>query len=263
MDLGLEGKVALVAASSKGLGKAIALGLAREGCQMVMCSRDEARIQLAAEEVREASGVRVEAIAADVTLESDLRNVAEQALARFGRVDVLVNNAGGPPPGGFDDVDDQAWQSGFELTLLSAVRLTRLLLPGMRERRWGRIVNVTSNTVKQPNANMLLSNSIRSAVTAMANTLAREVARDGVTVNNLAPGRIYTERTEQLDAFNAKRQGITVEQIRSAIDQQIPIGRYGRPDEFAAAAVFLASQQASYITGVTLLVDGGLVRSTY
>ena len=263
MDLGLEGKVALVAASSKGLGKAIALGLAREGCQMVMCSRDEARIQFAAEEVREASGVRVEAIAADVTLESDLRNVAEQALARFGRVDVLVNNAGGPPPGGFDDVDDQAWQSGFELTLLSAVRLTRLLLPGMRERRWGRIVNVTSNTVKQPNANMLLSNSIRSAVTAMANTLAREVARDGVTVNNLAPGRIYTERTEQLDAFNAKRQGITVEQIRSAIDQQIPIGRYGRPDEFAAAAVFLASQQASYITGVTLLVDGGLVRSTY
>jgi 3-oxoacyl-[acyl-carrier protein] reductase len=262
MDLGLDGKVAIVSAASKGLGKAVALGLAREGCRVVIFSRDEGNIQRAAEEIRAAGGP-VEALAADVMREEDLRRVVERALTRFGKVDILFNNSGGPKPGTFDELDDAAWQSAFNLLLLNTVRLTRMVLPGMRERKWGRIINSTSSSVKQPIPNLMLSNALRSAVTAMASTLAREVAADGVTVNNLAPGRIHTERVEQLDADTARRTGRSEEEIRASWAREIPAGRYGRPEEFAAAAVFLASEQASYITGVTLLVDGGLFKGTY
>jgi 3-oxoacyl-[acyl-carrier protein] reductase len=263
MDLGLAGKVAIVGAASKGLGRAVALEFAREGTRLTIFSRNEDAIRGAAEEIRAQTGAEIEALAADVTNGDDLQHVFDRTVSRFGKVDVLFNNSGGPPPGTFDDFDDAAWQQAFELLLQSTVRMTRMVLPGMRERKWGRIINSTSTSVKQPIARLMLSNALRSGVTAMANTLAREVGRDGVTVNNLAPGRIYTDRVEQIDQDAARRTGKPIEDIRSGWQQEIPVGRYGTPEEFAAAAVFLASEQASYITGVTLQVDGGLVRSTY
>jgi 3-oxoacyl-[acyl-carrier protein] reductase len=263
VDLGLDGKVAVVAAASKGLGKAVALGLAREGCRVVMFSSNEANIRAAGDEVRERSGAQVEALAADVTREEDIRRVVERATASFGQVDILFNNSGGPRPGMFDDLGDDDWRKATDLLLLNAVRFTRLVLPGMKQRRWGRIIKSTSVSVKQPIPNLLLSNALRSAVTAMANSLAREVAPYGITVNNLAPGRILTERVEQLDQDTARRQNKPVEEVRAASIAQIPAARYGTPEEFAAAAVFLASAPAAYITGVTLLVDGGVFRGTY
>jgi 3-oxoacyl-[acyl-carrier protein] reductase len=263
VDLGLDGKVAVVAAASKGLGKAVALGLAREGCRVVMFSSNEGNIRAAADEVREGSGAQVEALAADVTREEDIRRVVERATASFGQVDILFNNSGGPRPGMFDDLQDEDWHRATDLLLLNVVRFSRLVLPGMKQRRWGRIITCTSVSVKQPIPNLLLSNALRSAVTAMANSLAREVAPHGITVNNLAPGRILTDRVEQLDQDGARRQGKSVEEIRQAALAQIPAGRYGTPEEYAAAAVFLASQPAAYITGVTLLVDGGTFRGTY
>lgn len=263
MDLGLKDRVAIVAAASKGLGKAVALGLAREGCRVVIFSHNEENIRRAADEIRAAGGAEVEALAADVTREEDVRRVVECANERFGRVDVLFNNSGGPKPGMFDDLDDADWEQATDLLLLNAVRFTRLVLPGMKERRWGRIINSTSTSVKQPIPNLMLSNALRSAVTTMANSLAREVAPYGITVNNLAPGRIYTERIEQLDADTARRQGKPLDEVRQASLAQIPAGRYGRAEEFAAAAVFLASEPASYITGVTLLVDGGAFKGAY
>jgi 3-oxoacyl-[acyl-carrier protein] reductase len=263
MDLGLNGKVAIVGSASKGLGRAVALGLAREGSKIAMFSRSEDSIGRAADEIRAETGAEVEALAADVSSGDDLQRVFDSTIRRFGRVDVLFNNSGGPPPGTFDDFDDDAWVHAFELLLQSSVRLTRLVLPGMRERKWGRIINSTSTSVKQPIPRLMLSNALRGGVTGMANTLAREVARDGITVNNLAPGRIFTDRVEQIDQDAAIRAGKSIEEIRSARLEEIPAGRYGTPEEFAAAAVFLASEQAAYITGVTLQVDGGLVKSTY
>lgn len=263
MDLGLKGKVAIVAAASKGLGKATALALAQEGANVSIFSRDEQGINAAAEEIRSATGVEVLAQAADVTRLDDLKRVVRTTVDRFGRIDVLFNNGGGPPPGTFDDFDDAAWHKAYELNLLSVVQLTREVLPHMRRNGWGRIVNSTSYSVRQPIAGLMLSNSLRSAVVAMAKTLSDEVAKDGITVNNLAPGRIHTERIDQLDQARSKREGRSLEEVRRNVHASIPMGRDGRPEEYAAAAVFLASEQASYITGVTLLVDGGLLRATY
>ena len=262
MELGLRDRVAIVAAASQGLGKAVALGLAREGARVTIFSRDEGQIRAAGDEIARESGAEVLALAADVTRLDDLERVVRSTLDRWGRIDILFNNAGGPPPGKFDDFGDEAWQSAFELNLLSTVRLTRLVLPTMRERGWGRIVNSTSTSVRQPIDNLLLSNSIRSGVVAMGKTLSNDVARDGITVNTIAPGRIRTARLEQVDAATAERQGRTVEELQRESEAQIPIGRYGRPEEFAALAVFLASEPASYITGQTMLVDGGLVKAT-
>lgn len=263
MDLGLQGRVALVAAASKGLGKAVALGLAREGCRVSIFSRDEGNIAAAAEEIRAATGAEVLAQAADVTRYEDIKRVVRGTVDRFGRIDILFTNAGGPPAGYFEDFDDQAWQKAFELNLLSVVRLIRETLPHMKRSGWGRIINSTSYTLRQPLPDLMLSNSLRSGVVAMAKTLADQVARDGITVNNLAPGRIETERIVQLDRARAQREGRSEQEVRQENIRAIPAGRYGRPDEYAAAAVFLASEAASYITGVTLLVDGGLLRATY
>ncbi len=267
MDLGLRGRVAIVAAASKGLGKAVALGLAREGVRVALFSRDETQIkaagdEIAADDVVRRAGGEVLPLLADVTHDEDLRRVVSATEQRWAQIDILFNNAGGPPPGYFEDFSDEDWSRAFELNLLSTVRLTRLVVSGMRERRWGRILNLTSTSVKQPIDNLLLSNAIRSGVAALGKTLANGVAADGVTVNTIAPGRIRTDRLEQVDRSTADKLGVSVDEVRRRSEALIPMGRYGRPEELAAAAVFLASEPAAYITGQIVVVDGGLVKST-
>ena len=265
MDLGLRGKTAIVAAASKGLGKAVAAAFAREGANVVMFSRSADAIAAAAAEVQAgaADGASVVGLPADVTRAVDLERVVQTTVERFGGVDILYNNAGGPKPGMFDALTDDDWAAAVDLNLLSAIRLTRLCLPHMRARHWGRIITGTSSAVRQPIPNLMLSNSVRSATTAWSKSLADQVARDGITVNTLAPGRIVTERLLQIDRDTAERSGRPLEEVQRQSLESVPLGRYGDPAEFAAAAAFLASEPAAYITGVTLLVDGGLFRGTY
>jgi len=265
MNLGLQGKTAIVAAASKGLGWGVAQALAAEGANVVMFSRDESSILAAAAEVQAAAGAgaQVLGLAADVTHPADLERVVKTTLERFGGVDILFNNAGGPKPGMFDSLTDDDWQSAFELNLMSAIRLTRLCLPHMRAKHWGRVITSTSSSVKQPLPTLMLSNAVRSATTAWSKTLSDQVAQDGITVNTLAPGRIDTERIRQIDDDLAQRQGRPRADVERDSLATIPLRRYGRPEEYGAAAAFLASEPAAYITGVTLLVDGGLFRGTY
>lgn len=269
MDLGLRGRNAFVAASSRGLGRAIALELAREGASVFMCARGADALREAAreiaeqtEEARAASGAVVSAATADLATLDGLRSAADAALQRLGRIDILVTNAGGPPAGVFESHDWNAWQRAVDLTLRSAVELTRRFLPAMRERGWGRVIHVTSIAVKQPVDNLILSNAVRSAVTGFARTLANEVATDGVTVNCILPGYTRTERVEELaDATAAKEGGgKTRADILARFESQIPMRRLGEPEEFAALAAFLASDRASYITGQSMAVDGGWIR---
>ena len=261
MDLGLRGKVALVAAASRGLGRAIAEALAAEGASLVICARGEEALAETGSAIADRAGVDVEAVAADVSTPEGMSRAWAHARDRFGRVDVLVTNAGGPPSGPFEAHDWDAWQHAVELTLRSAVELTRLVLPGMKERQWGRIINVTSIAVKQPVDGLILSNSLRAAVTGFARTLANEVARHGITVNNIMPGYTRTERVEQLNAATAEREGVSVEDVARRIEAQIPMRRLGEPHEFAALAAFLASEAAGYITAQSIAVDGGWIRS--
>jgi 3-oxoacyl-[acyl-carrier protein] reductase len=263
VDLGLTSRVALVAAASRGLGRAIATELATEGASVVICGRDPDALERARADIAARSQADVHAVVADVATQEGTDTVAAEALARLGRVDVLVTNAGGPPSGPFESYGWDAWERAVQLTLRSAVELTRLVLPGMKERRWGRIINVTSITVKQPVDGLMLSNSIRAAVTGFARTLATEVAPFGITVNNVLPGYTRTERVEQLNRATAEREGIPVAEVQRRIESQIPMGRLGEPREFAALAAFLASERASYITGQSMAVDGGWIRAMY
>jgi 3-oxoacyl-[acyl-carrier protein] reductase len=257
MELGLTGKVALVAAASKGLGKAAALELAREGCDVAIAARNGDALQATADEIRAATGRRVLAVPADVSQEADLDALVEAVVAEYGRVDVLVNNAGGPPPGTFTDVTDENWLNAVQLNLMSAVRLTRAVLPGMRQRQWGRIINITSVSVKQPMPTLILSNAIRVGVVSMAKTLSGQVAGEGITVNNVCPGSILTDRITQLTQDDAQREGITFDEALERRAAAIPMKRIGRPEELAALITFLASERAAYITGATIQVDGG------
>jgi 3-oxoacyl-[acyl-carrier protein] reductase len=265
MDLGLRGKTAIVAAASSGLGKAVARALATEGANVVMFSRQPAAIETAAKEVQAAAGegARVLGLTASTTQLGDLERVVKTTVDEFDGADIVFNNSGGPKPGMFDTLTDDDWYAAVDLNLLSAIRLTRLCLPRMRSRRWGRVIVSTSGSVKQPIPTLMLSNAVRSATTAWAKSLSDQVAEHGITVNCLAPGRIDTERIRQLDTDTAQRQGRSVEEVERDSRASIPARRYGHPEEFAAAAAFLASKQASYITGVTLLVDGGQFRGTY
>ncbi|MEZ4520687.1 MAG: SDR family oxidoreductase [Thermomicrobiales bacterium] len=262
MDTGLNGKVAVVTASSAGLGKAIARAFGREGANVVMCSRSQERIEAAAADVRD-TGAEVLALEIDVTQPDDIERLISSASERFGGIDVLVTNAGGPPAGTFDRFDDDAWQNAFELTLMSAVRLIRRTIPEMQKRGGGSIVAMTSSSIKQPIPNLLLSNVMRAGVSALAKTLADELTGDKIRVNNLVPGRIATQRIEELDRANAERQGVDIDTVTRQQLGNIPMGRYGEAEEFANAAVFLASDAASYITGATLQVDGGMIRSLW
>jgi 3-oxoacyl-[acyl-carrier protein] reductase len=263
MDLELKGKKALVCAASRGLGLAVATELANEGVEIVMCARDADVLEQSRAQIARSTGATVHAVAADLATEAGVAAVVQAAIERVGRVDILVNNAGGPPSGTFESFDWDVWQRAVNLTLRSAVEITRAVLPGMRERHWGRVVNITSITVKQPVQNLVLSNSIRAAVTGMARTLANEVARDGITVNNVLPGYTRTDRVVHLAAANATREGVSQDEILSRIERQIPMERLGEPREFAAMVAFLASPRASYITGQSVAVDGGWIQSLY
>jgi 3-oxoacyl-[acyl-carrier protein] reductase len=265
MELGLKGKTAIVAASSSGLGKAVARALAIEGANVVMFSRHPDAIEAAASEIRGAAahGARVLGMSADATRLTDLERVVKETVDEFDGADIVFNNAGGPKPGMFDTLKDEDWYGAVDLNLMSAIRLTRLCVPRMRSRRWGRVITSTSSSVKQPISNLMLSNAVRSATTAWSKTLSDQVAQFGITVNTIAPGRIETPRIQQIDEDLAQRQGRSVEDVARDSKANIPMARYGRPEEFGAAAAFLASEQASYITGITLLVDGGQFRGTY
>ncbi|HKU75680.1 MAG TPA: SDR family oxidoreductase [Pyrinomonadaceae bacterium] len=261
MDLGLKNKVALVAAGSRGLGRAVAEELAAEGASLLLCARDAQTLAETAAAIAESSGAHVLAVPADVTVIDDIKRLVEAGVERFGQIDILVTNAGGPPAGTFDKLTREQWDEAIKLTLLSAVELARQVLPGMKKRRWGRIINITSIAVKQPVDGLLLSNSLRAGLTGFARTLANEVAPDGITVNNVLPGYTRTERLEHLVEFMAEKQGISVEDFRGTWEKEIPMGRLGDPRELAATIAFLASERASYITGTSIQVDGGWIRS--
>lgn len=254
MDFGLKGTSALVAASTRGLGFAIALGLAAEGARVAVSGRTQAAAEKAASEIARSTGTETAAFAADVGKDGEPQRLVESVAARFGGLDVLVTNAGGPPAGGFSDVDDARWSAAVDVTLMSVVRLSRAALPYLMKSGRGRVINVVGSSVKEPIDGLILSNSVRLAVIGLARTLAREVAALGITVNNVCPGRIMTQRMIDLYGDEASIE-------RAA--QQVPMGRLGTPDEFAAAAVFLAGEPARYITGQTIVIDGGLTRTTF
>jgi 3-oxoacyl-[acyl-carrier protein] reductase len=260
MNLGLTDKPVIVCASSAGLGKATALEFAREGARVMLCSRRQAELQRAAADIKADTGNEAAFTVVDVTKPDDIARLVDATVAAFGGVFALVNNSGGPPAGTFDQFDDSAWQNAFELNLLSYIRTTRAALPHLRKAS-GRIVNFTSSSVKSPIENLILSNPFRTGVLGLTKTLASELGRDGILVNVLGPGRIQTERIEQLDRIRATKLNATVEQVRTDTAKSIPLGRYGTPDEYARMAVFLGSPANTYITGQTILVDGGMVKA--
>lgn len=261
METKLDNKRALVLGASRGLGAGIAKALAEEGAQVMIASRDWGRLEMAARDLEAQTGATVHAQVCDLASAEAVDRLAETAHARMGGVDILVNNAGGPPPGSVTEATDAQWRSTFETVVLAPVRLTRMLLPGMRDRRWGRILTVVSSGVAQPIPNLGLSNALRMAVVGWSKTLAEEVAAEGITVNCLAPGRIHTDRIDELDKKAAERRGVEIEVVREASRASIPAGRYGEVAEFAAVAAFLASERASYVTGSVLRADGGLIRA--
>jgi len=261
MDLGIKGKTALVVAASKGMGKASALGLAAEGARVVMCARGEAALKDAAAEVKQKTGAEVLALAADASRAADISKVVAEANRAFGGVDIMVANVGGPPPGPFEAMTDEHWKAAFEQVHLSTVRFIREVLPHMKQARWGRILAIQSSSVKQPVDGLVLSNGIRPGIAGLFKTLAGDLAPHGITVNLVLPGRIMTDRFREHQTDRATRSGVTLEKQMELSSADIPMGRIGTPDEFAAMVVFLASARASYVTGTAVQVDGGLIRS--
>jgi 3-oxoacyl-[acyl-carrier protein] reductase len=261
MDLHLNGKVALVSGASSGLGYAVALALAAEGAFVSICSRDAKAIQEAARRIAAETHGNIIAVSADVAVAGAIERWCDSTLKRWGRIDLLYAGTGGPRPGSFDVLVEADWLQAFELLVLSVVRLVRAVVPAMRQRHAGSIVLPTSSSVKEPIPQLTLSNVLRSSVAALAKTLAHEFAEHGIRINQLVPGRIDTLRVRQLDELAARRRSVTVEEQQQRSVAEIPLGRYGTADEFARAAVFLLSDAASYITGATLQVDGGKIRS--
>ena len=260
MDLGLKDRVAIVAASSQGLGKGVALALAREGAKLAICARTSGAIQAAAEEIRNVTGVEVLARAMDVTAQDQVGELVEETQRRFGRIDICVTNAGGPPSKTFAETSAADWISAVNLNLMSTVYLAREVLPVMQRQQWGRFIAITSVAVKQPIDGLILSNSVRSAVSGLVKSLANEYGKYNVLVNNICPGYTRTERLTELSTRLATRGATTSAEIERQWTHQIPLGRLGEVEEFASVVAFLASDRASYLTGISLAVDGGLVR---
>ncbi|MFH1679459.1 MAG: SDR family oxidoreductase [Candidatus Eisenbacteria bacterium] len=259
MDLGLGGKSALVAASSTGLGRAVAVALGREGARVTLGARSEENLRAAAREVEEAGG-ESNPVRCDLTDAASIRALLGAAEKRFGGVDVLVTNSGGPPPGQLADLSEDQWETAVESLLFSVIRLARGVLPHMKEKGWGRIISLVSVSAKQPIENLLLSNTIRPAVVGFAKSLSQEVAPHGITVNCVAPGYTRTGRLDELAAARAERTGAAVEEVFRGWESTIPVGRLGRPEELADLVLFLASERAAYLTGLTVTFDGGSVR---
>ncbi len=260
MDMGLEGKRALVTASSNGIGKAVALALAKEGCRVAICARGTEALESTKEEM-EALGAHVLAYRADISRPEEIEGLVSHVEKEFGGVDILVTNAGGPTSGGFEGLSEEDWRKAVELNLMSVVRLVRLVLPGMKGQRWGRIVNLTSVSVKEPIDNLLLSNAIRPGVVGLSKTLSREMGKYGITVNCVAPGYTATERLGELARSLAAVKGIEEEEVVRRWTGSIPLGRLGEPTEVANLVLFLSSEAGIYISGTTIQVDGGLTRA--
>ncbi|MGB8954643.1 MAG: SDR family oxidoreductase [Tumebacillaceae bacterium] len=261
MDLGLKGKVVLVTAASKGLGRASAMEFAREGARLLIASRNNEELQKTAEEIRQATGSEVHTCATDVSKREDIERLYAVLQETYGTLDVLVTNAGGPPTGKFDDFDDAAWEAAFQLNLMSVIRLIRGALPYMRQNGGGRIVNVASTSIKEPIVGLLLSNTIRSGAQALVKTLSQELAGDNILVNTVSPGRIATDRIIQLDNQRAEAMGTTADAVQKHFEATIPLGRYGQPEEFGKMVAFLGSGANTYVTGQSLFVDGGMLKS--
>jgi 3-oxoacyl-[acyl-carrier protein] reductase len=228
---------------------------------VLVSSRNEEALARTADEIGEETGAQVGYFPADVSEEKDVRDLVSHAADRFGGVDILINNTGGPPAGGFDDFRDEAWREAFDLILLSLIRMVRGVLPFMRDKEGGRIVNIASSSVKQPIENLILSNTFRAELAGLAKSLSFELAPDGILINTLGPGRISTERSASIDASQAETLGVPVEEVRGRVEAQIPLGRYGTPEELARVAAFLASPANGYVTGQAILVDGGMVKA--
>jgi 3-oxoacyl-[acyl-carrier protein] reductase len=260
MDLGLKGRVAIVAAASKGLGRAVATELAKEGCEVAICARTASDLERAAAKIEKLSGRAVFWRALDVSRADAVREFVKAVADKYGRVDICVTNAGGPPAKKFLDITHQDWLGAVDLTLMSTVHFAREVLPRMRSNHWGRLLTITSVSVKQPIDGLLLSNSLRAAVAGLAKTLANEFGADGITVNNVCPGYTLTDRLGELADKQAGSSGASREDILKTWSSQIPIGRLARPEEFAALVTFLASERASSISGATIPVDGGWVK---
>ena len=262
MELGIKGRVAMVAAASKGLGRAVAEALAREGCRLSICSRSTDNLDEARHTIEDGGG-EVLAVACDVSNPSELERWVEATTATFGSVDILVTNTGGPPAAKFMQLTEEQWRAGVESTLMNVVRLSRLVIPDMQSRKWGRIVNITSLVAKQPLELLTISSTLRAGLSALTKTLADQVARDNILVNAVLPGHILTDRQVHLNEIRSKEQGISIDEYAKHVEQSIPMARFGRPEEIGNAVTFLCSERASYITGVSLQVDGGIIRSTF
>ena len=258
MNFGLDGKVAMIAAASKGIGRASALSLAAEGCVVSVCSRNEKPLEDAAAELTQHSPTL--GVVADVGVSTDLERWYASTIERFGRVDVLVTNTGGPPIARFSNLSDELWMKGIESTLMNVVRLTRLVLPGMQERKWGRIIHLTSLAAKEPIDDLTISSTLRAGLSALTKTMANQFGPDGITVNAVLMGHILTDRQLQVAQAQSTERGITSEEYLSETAQRIPLRRIGEPGEVGDVVAFLASDRAGYVTGVSLAVDGGAIR---
>lgn len=261
MDLGLKGRVAVVLAASSGIGRGIATVLAQEGCNLAICARNGARLESVAEEIRTATGVRVLAEVADVADAASLDSFFDRVLGVYGNVDILVNNSGGPPPGKSMNLTEHHYQSAFELVLMSKIRACRRVMPSMVGRRWGRVINVESTSVKCALENMVLSNVFRSAATAFAKTLSIEYARDGIRVHTLLSGPFLTNRVEELGLVASRQKRISFEQWKHEAETGAALGRFGDPLEYGALVAFLASDKADYMTGTCIAIDGGALKT--
>ncbi|HHV65623.1 MAG TPA: SDR family oxidoreductase [Peptococcaceae bacterium] len=260
MDLNLEGKVALVVASSQGLGKAIATQLVLEGAKVMITSNDGPGLKAAYEELQALGKGEVAHFEADITKAEDIKALVQYTRDTLGKIDILINNAGGPPAGGFENFNDEDWQKAYELNLLSYIRLIREVLPDLKQ-KGGRIINLASSSVKVPIPNLILSNTFRMGVLGLSKSLAEELAPYNILVNTVAPGRIATERVAHLDRVKAEKLGITPEEVAAQSRKTIPLGRYGEPEEFAKVVTFLVSEACTFVTGSTIFVDGGMVKA--
>jgi 3-oxoacyl-[acyl-carrier protein] reductase len=263
MDLGLKNKVALVAAASHGLGKASAFALAKEGAQLVICSRKENSVQRTADEIRAKTGANVLGVVADVSRKEDCQRFVQTAIGQFGTVHVLVNNAGGPPTGHVLSIPEEEWEKGIQLTMMSVIRLVREVLPFMEKQHWGRIISIVSIVAKQPINELLISATLRPGILGLSKVLSNQYAKDNITVNTICPGLILTNRQEELSVSRAADKKMTLEEYLADSAKAIPAGRLGSPEEIGNVVAFLASEQASYINGVNLLVDGGAAKGIH